>query len=163
MNKKVVLSMMLVIVAMATPVLGAYAAPPDRLKITDNTPYPVADCGAFQVINYPETTLRLTFFYDKDGVLVRVNQLWSGVDVLANSETGYAINSPFTNHAVFDVTDLAVHQGGVFWHVTVPHEGPVFFQSGHYIGLDYTDPNAELTFTGASKLDIDALCSLLDG
>lgn len=162
MNKKVVLSIVLMVFVLALLAGVAYAAPPVRLEFYDDTPYQLADCGDFQVINYPEYTFQYKFFFDNDGNLVRVHQLWSGVDVLTNSVTGYAINSPFTNYAVFNETDFSVHQGGVFWHVIVPHEGQVYFQAGQFASIDYTDPNAEISFTGATNLDVDGLCSLLD-
>jgi hypothetical protein len=161
--KKLALSILIAIGALALAVMVALAVPPDRLELSENTPYLVTDCGDFLIMNYPETTLQLTFFYDNLGNLKKVNQFWFGEDNLTNSVSGRVITSSFHNHAVFDVKDVTVHQGGVFWHVTSPHQGQVFFESGHYIVEDYNQPEPNITFTGVSNLDITALCSLLSG
>lgn len=161
--KKLVLSFIIAISALTLTVMVALAVPPDRVEFTDATPYLVADCGDFEVINYPDYTFQLTFFYDSEGNLERVNQFWFGDDNLTNSVSGDVYSSQFHNHAVFNVNDLTVHQGGVFWHVTSPHQGQVFFESGHYIVEDYNQPEPTITFTGVSNLDVTALCSLLSG
>lgn len=159
--KKLTYSILIVIVAMTMSVMVVLAIPPDRIEFSENTPYLVADCGDFSVINYPETTLQLTFFYDNQGNLKRVNQLWFGEDNLTNSVSGSVISSSFHNYAVIDVNEVTVHQGGIFWHVTSPHQGQVFFETGHYIIEDYDQPQPTITFSGVSNLDVAALCSLL--
>lgn len=159
--KKVVLSLIFAISALTLTVMVALAIPPDQVEFTDATPYRVADCGDFEVINYPDYTFRLTFFFDSEGDLERVNQFWFGEDNLTNSVSGDVVRSPFHNHAVINVNDLTIHQGGVFWHVTSPHQGQVFFESGHYIIENYDQPKPTTTFTGISNLDITTLCSLL--
>jgi hypothetical protein len=161
--KKLTISLILATAALTLSVMIALATPPERVEFTDDTPYVVADCGNFEVINYPDYTFQLIFFYDSEGNLERVNQFWFGDDNLTNSVSGSFIRSPFHNHAVFDVNELTVHQGGIFWHVTTPHEGHVFFETGHYIVQDYDQPEPTITFTGASNLDTVALCSLLSG
>lgn len=163
MSKVTVTSLLLVLVLMAMAVMPVLAVPPDRMEVPYNPTYQVTDCGAFQVINEETSTLRLAFFYDKDGALVRVNQYWSGTDKLTNSVTGASISSDFHNHAVFDVSEDNVRQSGIYWHVTVPHQGPVFFEAGQYVGIGYDQPDADITFTGVSALDEDALCALLAG
>jgi hypothetical protein len=159
--KKLALSLILAIAALTLTVMVALAFPPDRVEVTEDTPYVLADCGDFEVINYPDYTFRLTFFYDSEGNLERVNQFWFGDDNLTNSVSGNVIRSPFHNHAVFDVNDLTAHQGGIFWHVTAPHEGHVFFETGHYVIEDFDWPEPPITLPGVSNLDTVALCSLL--
>lgn len=166
MSKKRMASFLLALAMMALVAAPALAVPPDRIEIPFNPTYEVADCGTFKVMNHEESTLRLTFFYDTEGTLVRVNQYWSGTDTLTNSVTGKSISSDFTNHAVIDETDFSVHQGGTFWKVIAPREGPVFFEAGRFAIVDYTQPEPVVTFSGASITDEDAkeaLCALLDG
>lgn len=161
MSKNGFASIFLALIMLGIFALPALAVPPDPMEIPFNPSYEVADCGTFQVMNHEESTLRLTFFYDGEGNLVRVNQYWSGTDYLTHSETEKSIASNFTNHAVIDLTTSTVRQGGIFWHVTVPHQGPVFFETGQYVILDIEDPEPDITFHGVSNLDEEALCSLL--
>lgn len=154
--------MLIIIAAMTLIVTTVSANPPDRFVVYDDTPYILADCGDFLVENQPDYTFQITLFYDNDGNLEKVHQLWYGDDVLVNMDTNQSISSSFHNSAVIYPNEVTVHQGGVFWHITLPHQGLVFFQSGHYIAIDYDqNPPTEETFTGVTNLDGAALCSLL--
>lgn len=163
MSRKRFASIALAVVLLVVAVVPALAVPPDRMEFRSNPTYEVADCGSFKVMNHEKSTIRLTFFYDTEGNLVRVNQFWSGTDTLTNSETGASISSDFHNHAVFDETTATVRQSGIFWHAIVPHHGPVFFQTGQVVAIGYDQPDPDVTFTGATILDETMLCSLLAG
>lgn len=163
MRIKRVTSLFLTLFVLAIMVVPALAVPPDHIEFPNSQSYLVADCGDFEVINYEQSTIRLTFFFDSEGNPVRVNQFWSGTDTLTNSVTGKAVASDFHNHAVYDLSTSTVHQSGVFWHVNVPHQGQVYFMAGQVIGIDFEQPDAEITFTGAMNLDEEMLCSLLAG
>lgn len=161
MSRKRFTSLLLALVILGILVTPALAVPPGRLELPNNPTYEVADCGEFQVMNHEQSTLRLTLFYNTEGALVRANQYWSGTDYLTNSETGKVIASDFSNHAVYDFTTSTVKQSGIFWHATVPHYGPVFFQVGHVVGINFDDPKPEVTFNGVTKLHEKTLCTLL--
>ena len=100
--RKTLAAALLVIPALLLSVVGAGADSPDWLEFPVSISYKVAQCDGFEVINYSDFDVRLTFFYDSEGSLIRVNQFLAGVDVLTNSVTGQSISASFHNHAVFD-------------------------------------------------------------
>jgi hypothetical protein len=164
--KKRLFSTFLIFLLAAASVLPAFAATPVVDEFDDQFSYWVASCEGFEIVNYADYHIKLTFFPSKDGSLDQVHQQINGVDVLTNTANGKAVPSEFSLYSVYkDIypsgTPETLIQAGVFWKLNGP-DGHIWFQAGQYdvtFGPDWEVTSEE--FVGADNLNTDALCALL--
>jgi len=97
----------------------------------------LADCGAFQVVDVFEADLRITRFFNENGIRERDIRHFSGTDTFTNSVTGKSFTRSFHNNVFIDFDESGNRiqnvNTGVGFRLTVPGVGAVFLDIGRVI------------------------------
>lgn len=93
-----------------------------------------ANCGDFQIIADGYGTNRLTTFYDKDGIPIRVEFQGRYNGTLTNSVSGETLfDAPSVANISFDLVAGTQTNIGAFFTVTSPGEGAVLIEAGRIV------------------------------
>lgn len=172
--KKLVLTLTIVLVMTLVVVATAFAARQDREIFEYDDIYPVDDCaevgvGDFWIYNNEVGTVRIDFFQDKDGNLIKVKGHVNGTDHLFAEgypdkvlDGSFVANwtdlvDPLTGEPTFSLAS------GNFWHINLPGLG----NGVHITGMEksWYDPETEewhtLKRAGLEFVDRVAICEYL--
>ena len=94
----------------------------------------VGNCGDFLIIADGRGTTRLTTFFDKDGVPIKLAFQGRYKGTLTNSVTGFALlDDPSVANIFIDLVKGTQTNIGAFFTVTTPHGGTVLIEAGRIV------------------------------
>jgi hypothetical protein len=131
-----------VLLLLMMPFGAAWATPPVRETWDVGwDDFELADCGDFQVLEHLEAKVEVTFFYDKDGELVRWMEHWtaSGYAYNSNDPNIWLPEEPIRNVGHFDGPTGDGHIAGPLMKIKLPREGMIFHQVGYVEVEGYTN------------------------
>lgn len=93
-----------------------------------------AHCGSFDIISNGEGTVRLTTYFDNAGQPIRVLLQGRYRGTLTNSVTGsFLLDSPSVANITVDLITGVQTNVGVFFNITSPGAGNVYFDAGRVV------------------------------
>jgi len=91
-------------------------------------------CGSFDIIADGAGTVRLTTYFDRAGLPIRVGMNGKYSGTLTNSVTGaFLVDSPSVVHLTIDLVSGIETHVGTFFNITVPGVGNVYFDAGRLV------------------------------
>lgn len=162
LSLNIALALLLALVA-AAPVS---AAPPVVEIIEGDIDYlvDIINCPDIEVWDHETYTIKITSYYDDQGVLLRAHQHFSGTDNLYNpANPGVVLTGHFAGSGNYNARTGIWYYSGLPFHITVPGYGTVMVRAGRWYGPDYPYGHLAGKDSLLSPQDMEQLCSCLSG
>ena len=159
-----VLTLVLLVLLALTPTGAASAAAP--VVVTDSVdvdePTAFQPCPGIEVRDHEVFTVRVTYYFDNDGNMLRFKYHAIGTDNFYNQQNpGVVLSGSFTHNGEIDLRTGESKSTGIPIHITVPGYGTVLVLAGHW--SVFPDDHLAGKDSFEDPEDIAVFCSLLAG